>query len=398
MTVLTADVAIVGAGLIGCMLARDLALGGRSVVVIDKGRVGGESSGVSFGSLRIQGTRGTSLEFALRAQTIWENVETEIGRSVEFDPSGHVHLALDEAQVERLEENARHLRAHGAEVEIVGRNEIARRWPFLARERVVAASWSSRDALVNPRLVAPAFAAAAARLGVRIVEEAEVIAAERKDGRFRLRTGSRVAPSIVADVLVNAAGAWCGRLAALFGEHIPVFAAGPAEIVTEPVERFLGPVIHVVDGSVLFRQTRRGNLIVAGHPRMSVDMDSRDNRVPPAKILVNLGRLAAIAPGLGACHVLRTWTGIEGYVPDMNPVLGPSATTPGLFHACAFSGHGLQVGPAASVALTELITTGRTDMPIDDFGVERFAEDRARAVPTMGEEFSHDVIDKGAKP
>lgn len=398
MSAISADVVIVGAGLIGCMLARELALRGRSVVVLDKGRVGGESSGVSFGSLRVQGARGVSLDLALRAQSIWEKVEAEIGSSVEFDPSGHVHLALDEAQVERMEENARHLRARGAEVEIVGRNEIARRWPFLDRERVIAASFSSRDALVNPRLVAPAFAAACARLSVRIVEGAEVLAAERRDGRFRLRTGSRDAPEIAADVMVNAAGAWCGELAAMFGEDIPVFAAGPAEIVTEPVPRFLGPVIHVVDGSVLFRQTRRGNLIVAGHPRMSVERDSRDNRVPPEKILVNLGRLAAIAPGLGASHVLRTWTGIEGYVPDMNPVLGPSATTPGLFHACAFSGHGLQVGPAAALALAELIDTGRTDMPIGDFGVERFAAQRAAAVSTMSEEFSHDVIRKGETP
>lgn len=398
MTTLSADVAIVGAGLIGCMLARDLSRLGRSVVVVDKGRVGGESSGVSFGSLRLQGGRGASLDLALRAQSIWETVEAELGRSVEFDPSGHVHLALDEAQVERLEENARHLRARGAEVEIVGRNEIARRWPFLDRERVIAASWSSRDALVNPRLVAPAFAEAAARLGSRFLEWTEVIAAERVDGRFRLRTGGEAAPTIVADVLVNAAGAWCGRLADMFGEDIPVFAAGPAEIVTEPVERFLGPVIHVVDGSVLFRQTRRGNLIVAGHPRMSVDMDSRDNRVPPEKIVVNLGRLAAIAPSLGSCHVLRTWTGIEGYVPDMNPVIGPSATTPGLFHACAFSGHGLQVGPAASAALTELIVTGRTSMPVGDFGIERFAAQQARAVATLSEEFYQDVIKRGETP
>lgn len=398
MSASSADVAIVGAGLIGCMLARDLALRGRSVVVLDKGRVGGESSGVSFGSLRIQGTRGAALDMALRSQSIWERVETDIGASVEFDPSGHVHLALDEPQVTRLEENARHLRARAVEVEIVGRNEIARRWPFLDRKRVIAASWSRRDALVNPRLVAPAFAAAAARLGVRIVERAEVIAAERIDGRFRLRTGSPDAPAIVADVLVNAAGAWCGALAAMFGEDIPVFAAGPAEIVTEPVERFLGPVIHVVDGSVLFRQTRRGNLIVAGHPRMSIDAGSRDIRVPPEKILVNMGRLAAIAPSLRACQVLRTWTGIEGYVPDMNPVLGPSATTPGLFHACAFSGHGLQVGPAASLALADLIVTGRTDIPIDALAVERFSASGARAVATMSEEFDQDVISKGETP
>jgi sarcosine oxidase subunit beta len=230
------------------------------------------------------------------------------------------------------------------------------------------------------------------------VEHAEVVVAEQVNGRFRLRTNNEALPMVEAEVLVNAAGAWAGRLAAMFGERIPVFAAGPAEIVTEPVARFLQPVIHVVDGSVLFRQTRRGNIVIAGHPRMNIDAQSRQNRVPADKVATNLGRLIAIAPQLGAHHVLRTWTGIEGYIADMTPVLGPSMTTPGLFHICAFSGHGLQVGPAATLALAELIVTGRTDIPVDGLGMERFADRPAQAVSTIGEEFSSDVVPQGGEP
>lgn len=384
-----ADVAIVGGGLIGCMAAYYLRRRGRSVVVLERGMVGGQSSGVSFGSLRLQGQKGGELPLALRAQALWEGIEAELGDSVEFAQKGHVHLAVNPEQVARLEANAAELRSFGLEVELLDRAETIRRWPFLGGQ-VVAASFSRRDAVVNPRFVAPAFARAARRLGAEIIENAEVGHIEHGAGRFTLRTH----PSdrtVVAEALVNAAGAWCGAVAARFGETIPTFAAGPAEMVTEPLAPLVDPVIHMVDGSVLFRQTSRGNLVIGGHPRVTVHPEARRGRVPPEKIATNLARLAAIAPGLRHHRVIRSWTGIEGYIADMKPVLGPSATTPSLYHACAFSGHGLQVGPAVGQVLAELIVDGRTDTPIAPYDIRRFAA-AAEPVRTLAEEFQPDIL------
>jgi sarcosine oxidase, subunit beta len=396
MTSIDADVAIVGGGLIGCMTAYYLCKRGRSVVVLERALIGGASSGVSFGSLRLQGQSGPSLPMALRAHALWEGIEAELGESVSFVQKGHVHLALNPAQVARLEENAEHLRPAGLEIELLDRSDAIRRWPFLGRE-VLAASWSLRDAVVNPRLVTPAFARAARRLGALICENAAVVRAEHVAGRFaaRIRKADGGEELVRSEVLVNAAGAWCGEVASWFGEAIPAFAAGPAEIVTEPVPAFVDPVMHVVDGSVLFRQTARGNVIVGGHPRMSVDLTAQHTRVAPEKIATNLARLVAVAPHMRAHHVIRSWTGIEGYLPDMMPVLGPSDSTPGLFHACAFSGHGLQAGPAAANALAELIAEGKTSLPIAPFAIGRFRTGTAAAVRTMTEEFDDDVVRQG---
>lgn len=393
MSGIAAEVAIVGGGLIGCMTAYYLRQRGRSVVVLERGLVGAESSGVSFGSLRLQGQHEPELPLALRAQALWEGIEAELGESVEFVQHGHVHLALDGEHEARLAKNAADGRASGLDITLLDRAETIRRWPFLS-DRVLASSWSPRDAVVNPRLVAPAFARAAQRLGASILEGVEVVAAEHGAGRFTLcgRSRNGAERTVTAEVLVNAAGAWGGALAARFGETIPLFAAGPAEMVTEPVPPFVMPVIHVVDGSVLFRQTNRGNVVIGGHPRMSVDAENRRNWVPPDKILTNLARLVAIAPHMRAHHVIRSWTGIEGYVDDMMPVLGPSATTPGLFHACAFSGHGLQLGPAAGQALADLIADGVTAMPIAPFDVRRFGSVRSGPTYSLAEEFRDDVL------
>jgi len=388
-----AEVAIVGGGLIGCMTAHELRKRGRSVIVLERGLVGCQSSGVSFGSLRLQGQHEPELPLALRSQELWEGVEAQIGESVEFARHGHVHLAIEEDQEARLEASAVHARACGLPIERFGRQDTTRRWPFLSAN-VRASSWSPRDAVANPRLVAPAFARAAKRLGALIREGIDVVAVEAGADGFAIHCRDRVGAksTIRAEVLVNAGGAWGGTLAAWFGETIPLFAAGPAEMVTGPVPLFVEPTMHVVDGSVLFRQTTRGNVVIGGHPRMSVDAAAQRTRVPGDKILTNLARLVAIAPHLRAYAVIRSWSGIEGYVEDMMPVLGPSATTPGLFHACAFSGHGLQLGPAAATALAELITTGATGMPIAPFGIGRFSAGTRRQVHSLAEEFQDDVL------
>lgn len=393
MTTHDAEVVIVGGGLVGCMIAHELRKRSRSALVLERGLVGAQSSGVSFGSLRLQGQHEPELPLALRSQELWGDVEATVGESVEFSRQGHVHLALDEEQETRLTRNARHSQNFGLAIELLGREETLRRWPFLSG-KVRASSFSASDAVVNPRLVAPAFARAARRLGATIRERIEVIAAERTATGFSLfcRDSRGLRSTVSAEILVNATGAWAGILGSWFGEKIPVFSAGPAEMVTEPMPLFVEPTMHVVDGSVLFRQTRRGNVLIGGHPRMSVDAETRRTRVPPEKMLTNLGRLLTIAPHLRAHTVIRSWTGIEGYIEDMMPLLGASATTPGLFHACAFSGHGLQLGPAAAVALADLITAGTTSMPISPFDIRRFATKDQHKVQSLAEEFQDDVL------
>jgi sarcosine oxidase subunit beta len=383
-----ADVAVVGGGLVGCAAAYYLRKRGYSVVVAERGFIGGQSSGVSFGNLRLQGHEVEELPLALRAQALWEAVERELGESVEFVQHGHVHLALSTEHIGRIERHAEAARPHGLDVEVLGRAETIRRGPFLSG-RVLAASWSARDAVVNPRLVGPAFARAATRLGATVLEHTEVIAVEQHSGGFIVRT--KAGATITAPILVNAAGAWGGVLARQFGEAVPDFAAGPVEIVTEPVPRFVDPVMHAVDGSILFRQTARGNLVVAGHPRVAVDSAGRDNRVPPDKMATNMARLVSVVPHLAPYHVIRTWTGVEGYLPDMLPAFGPSAKVPGLFHAFAFSGHGLQIGPAIATVLAELIVDGGTQTAIAPFAPGRFKDHPPPDPAAMQEEFQPGV-------
>ena len=82
--------------------------------------------------------------------------------------------------------------------------------------------------------------------------------------------------------------------------------------------------------------------------------------------------LSRLVPSLRSAQIIRFWSGIEGYLPDMSPIIGPSATTPGLFHAFGFCGHGFQLGPGVGAVMADLVAKGATDTPIDAFSIARF--------------------------
>jgi sarcosine oxidase subunit beta len=388
MRTLTTETAIVGGGLMGCWTAYFLRRRRRSVAVLEKGPVGAQASGVNFGNVRLQGRHSRQLPLAIRAHEQWEQIESLIGESCEFAATGHLYVAGDETQQTKLEQYAKDAQAHGIEVELLTPAEIRSRWPWLGG-RPVGGCYSARDGAANPRLVTPAVARAARRLGAEILERTKVVSVEKRASGFRLTTDGDV--TIESEFLINAAGAWALDIAKMFGETAPMFAAGPPQFVTEPLPYFIEPAVQLVDGSVIFRQVARGNVVVAGYPRGPSDPVANRAPVPPAKTLATMRRLAETVPPLAHAQVIRVWSGIEGYIPDMLPVIGPSATTEGLFHAFGFCGHGFQLGPGVGLVMSELIVDGETRTPLDAFSISRFIDPLAATTWAKREEFDESL-------
>jgi sarcosine oxidase subunit beta len=372
MMMKTAQVVIVGGGLIGSWAAFFLAKRGFQAILIEKGVVGAQSSGVNFGNLRLQGRHPGQYPLSLRSQAIWEEIGSLIGDSCEFEKTGHLYVATNEAEQEKLEQHARVAEGHGLVIERIDHTELRRRWPWLG-EGLQAATYSARDATANPRLVSPAVARAAQRLGAEIVEHARVTQVRKNGDGFTVETDTGLTVNCAA--VVNAAGAWALSIAEAFGETAPMFAAGPPQFVTEPIPYRVVPSVQAVSGSVIFRQIPRGNVIFAGYPRTVADPVLNRAPVPPQKTLNGMRNLVRIAPFLKSAQVIRVWSGIEGYLPDMLPVIGESETTKGLFHAFGFCGHGFQVGPGVGAVLADLIVDGRTDTSIGPFSIKRFEND-----------------------
>lgn len=370
MTRLSADVAIIGGGLIGVWSAYFLARRGQRVVLLEKGVVGAQSSGTNFGNLRLQGRFPGQYPLSLRAQELWEQIETLIGDRCEFEATGHLYFASSEEERKKIEAYAAVSESYGLTIEHLDRADLRRRYPWLS-DKAYAATFSARDATANPRLVTPAVARAAKALGVTVVERSQVTDLYAASGAFNLKTDTGLA--IDCGQVINCAGAWALTIAEQFSETAPLFPAGPPQFVTEPFPYFITPSVQAVDGTVIFRQIPRGNVILAGYPRTATDPIANRAPVPLAKTLAAMRHLAAAVPALESCHVIRVWSGIEGYLPDMIPIIGPSLTTPGLFHAFGFCGHGFQIGPGVGLCLSELIIDGATPTPLAPFSIGRFA-------------------------
>jgi sarcosine oxidase subunit beta len=369
MRTIHTDVAIIGGGLVGTWTAYFLRKRGHSVAVIEKGAVGSQASGVNFGNVRLEGRHPTEFPLALRAHALWEQIAQLVGETCEFTPCGHSYIALDPKELTRLERYQREGTAGGLEIELLGAADVRRRFPYLGPD-VCGATWSKRDGTANPRLATPAVARAARALGAEIFPNTRIVALERGGDGFRATTDRDLV--FEAPLVVNAAGAWGNEIAEMFGETTPMFPAAPPNFVTEPLPYFITSALQDAAGAVIIRQVARGNVIVGFYPRGPADRLRNRAPVPPAKILLGLGHMARVVPMLGSAQVIRVWSGIEGYLPDMLPVMGWSRTTRNLLHAFGFCGHGFQLSPGVGYTLAEMIDEGRPRIPIDAFAIDRF--------------------------
>ena len=369
-----ADVLILGGGLMGTATAFFLRQRGLSVILLERGLVGQQASGVNFGNVRRQGRFLPQLPLANRSREIWGRLPELLGEDVEFLPSGHLRVAYTPEAVALMEAYRDGARPYGLELEIMSGNAVRARFPWLSPE-VLAGSYSPRDGHANPRLAAPAFARAARRAGARIEENAEVLHIEREAGGFRLDTAD--GRGWRAPVLQVSAGAWGGRIAERLGEPVPITARGPQMGVTEAVPYALEPVLGITTKEIreviYLRQVTRGNIVFGGTGHVPADLDTLRAGVDPRITLHQFTQLRRMVPAIGALRIIRVWSGIEGYMRDDIPVMGPSVRWPGLFYAFGFCGHGFQLGPGVGDVMAELIATGRTETPIEPFHIGRFA-------------------------
>lgn len=364
------DVAIIGGGLVGSSAALALSRMGFSVALLDKGFCGAQASGVNYGGVRRQGRPLEQLPLSRRAHAIWPRLKELIGIDGEFLRSGHLKLARSEADMATLEAYAAAVADQGLGLELLGHNELRERFPWIDGS-ILGASLCAGDGHANPRLVSAAFASAARRAGAQVLENTPVVGITRNGEGFALEAGGGV--SVQAAVVINSAGAWADRFAADFGEPVPLSRIYPSMIVTEPLPPVMTVNIGMEGGGIYARQVERGNCVVGGERALPLD-DPDFSRPRGDGALAIMNRTAEVFPALRHAQAIRFWSGTEGAMPDRNPVIGFSGTTPGLIHAFGFTGAGFQIAPGIGEVLAELVRDGRTSTPIDAFSIARFSQ------------------------
>jgi sarcosine oxidase subunit beta len=367
----TADVVVIGGGLHGCSAALHLARAGAKVIVVEKDHVARHASGVNAGGVRRLGRHLAEVPLSVASLEIWQRIADLVDDPCGFEAHGQVKVAEDETALEDLRRRVAQVRALGFDhEELIGRDELREILPAVG-EHCVGAIVCRADGAALPFRTTLAFKRKAQSRGVRFHEGTRAEALERRDGMWQVKTdaGTFQAPSVV-----NAAGAWAGRIAAQLGEPVPMEATGLMLMITAPVAAFVKPVVGVAGRPLSFKQYANGTVMIGGGQRGGADLDTNRTVLDYAKLAFNARTAVDVFPRMAGADIVRAWAGIEGMMADGIPVIGPSSTAPGVWHAFGFSAHGFQLGPIVGSIIADLVTTGATRLPIEAFSIRRFEE------------------------
>jgi len=365
-----ADVVIVGGGLMGFSTALHLALRGTRCVVLEKDSPGRHASGVNAGGLRQLNRHPAEIPLAVAASETWHHIRELVDSDCDARFPGQVRIAENATDMETLEQRAALVRSLGyRHEELIGRDELYRLVPALA-PHCVGGLVCRADGYARPFHALTAFRHKACSLGVQYLHSTRVERVEQNGDVWRVQSqrGEFQAP-----VLVNCAGAWANFIASMLGEPAPVTPGAPMMMVTERLPHFIDPVVGAASRKLSFKQMQNGTLLIGGAHLARLDLQRESTEMNWRKLAVSARTVLALFPQLGDVRIVRTWAGLEAFMPDHIPVIGPSSTAPGVFHAFGFSAHGFQLSPVVGRILSELILDGRSELPVQSFSIERFA-------------------------
>jgi D-hydroxyproline dehydrogenase subunit beta len=379
----TADVVVIGAGIIGAACAYFLSRAGLAVVLVDGDGVAAGTTGAGEGNVLVSDKApGPELDLALWSRTLWRELGDDLG-DIELEAKGGLVVAWTEQARAQLEAFAGQQRAAGVEAETVQPGDLAVHEPQLSPELAGGVRYP-QDLQVQPML-------AAARLIERAVESGAVtrfgdrVTGLRSDGGEI--TGVELGgDSIATRQVVNAAGLGSAAVAAMADVSLPVLPRRGFIIVTEPLPQVVRHKVYTADyvasvasesaaleTSTVVESTRSGTILI-GASRERVGLD-RSVSLPVVGVLAR--QAIALFPFLARVQALRTYPGFRPYCPDHLPVIGPDPRMPGLIHACGHEGAGVGLAPATGRLVTQVALGDSPSLPLEPFAPQRFAADVA---------------------
>jgi sarcosine oxidase, subunit beta len=369
----SADVVIVGGGIMGMSTAYHLAKRGcRNVVVLERGEMFGlGSTGLNAGGVRHQFSSPVNIELSKLSIGMMERFAGEMEQEVALRRCGYLFLLDSQTDLDRFRSNVELQNRHDVPSRILDVGAVARLVPEADLTGIIGGAWCPRDGLVDPHGLLQGYVSQARKLGVTLRTHAAVTTIDRAGSNMhRIVTTSGV---IETPAVVIAAGPWSAQVGALAGIDLPIEPIRRQIAVTNPMPGLRADFPFVIDFSRALYFHREGAGILTG-------MSNRDERpgfdttVDEGWRLTHLENAIARLPMLADADLLAEWAGLYEVTPDDQPILGRLPHADGIFVVAGFSGHGLMHGPGAGLLMAEEILDGRArTIDIDPLRWDRFA-------------------------
>ncbi|GHJ36809.1 FAD-dependent oxidoreductase [Streptomyces sp. TS71-3] len=390
---------VLGAGIVGAACARELALAGLDVLVLDRGGAAAATTAHGEGNILVSDKGpGPELDLALLSRRLWPEVLAEIAdrapapsdgpgaslssahpstHAAEWDPKGGIVVATTEEGAAGLTRFAAEQRAAGVRAEPIQAREVRAAEPFLT-ERHTAAVHYPDDAQVQPAGAATVLLGDALAHGAELRTGHEVLGAVTRGGRLvAVRTGRG---TVDGDVFVNATGPWSGEVSARLGAPVDVRPRRGEILVTAPLPPTVFHKVYDADyvsavgsddtglqTSAVVEATRGGSVLLGSSRRHA----GFDDRLRPEVLSAVGAKALRLFPSLADVPVMRAYGGFRPYVPDHLPLIGADPRLAGLWHAGGHEGAGIGLSVGTARLLRELLLGERPSLDPAPFRVDR---------------------------
>lgn len=414
----TADVVIIGAGIVGLATAWFLAQQGVNVVVCEKGVVAGEQSSRNWGWVRVQGRDKREMPMAVEAMRIWRGLAEEIGEDVGYEQGGCIFAARNDKELASFTKWLPVAEEYGVDTRIIEGDELRRQVPGSG------ASWKGAiytpsDGRAEPHKAAPAFARALRRKGIDVLESCAVRGLDVEAGKLAGVVTEH--GTIKTSTVLCAAGAWTSLFCRSLGIKLPQLKVRGTVVRTAPAEQLLNG--NVFDKHLGIRRRQDGGYTVAHGTRLdhsitpatfrfatkfisaltqeigglsisigsdffeelrspkrwSLDVESpfEQTRIlnpepDPRVVKAIRSNIDKVFPKLAGTDIVEAWAGMVETTPDVVPVIEESDRVPGFHIATGLSGHGFGLGPGAGYACAGMLTGNDTGIDLQPFRLSRF--------------------------
>jgi sarcosine oxidase subunit beta len=370
----TADVVIVGGGIMGASTAYHLARRGcTNVVVLESSEMFGMgSTGLNAGGIRYQFATAVNIELSKLSIEMMEQFADEMDQPLGLKRCGYLFLLDDEADLEQFRRNVALQNAHDVPSRIVNVDEIAALAPEIDLDGIIGGSWCPRDGLVDPHGLLQGYVSNARRLGVTLRTSAAVTAIDDIGGGVRRVTVGDGSAYETRNVVV-AAGAWSAAIGSMVGVDLPIQPIRRQIAVTSAIAGLRPDFPFIIDFAQALYFHREGAGLLTGMSNRD-EPPGYDTRVDEDWRLLHLEQAMRRMPLLGDAEIAAEWAGLYEVTPDDQPILGAIPGAPGVFVCAGFSGHGLMHGPATGMLMAEEILDGRaTTIDVDPLRHARFS-------------------------
>lgn len=364
----SADLVVIGGGIIGCWTALRLATKGWNVTVVEKDEIAQQGSGRNRGNVRVQLREAAERDLINRSLVLWQELEAEARTTVEYRVTGNLLVSYDQSLTEDFEIEVRRHREMGYDAHLVSGDSLRGLVPGISPE-IASGFLTTQDGHVNGQLATWEVASRAKAAGVRFLRGTEahgIVASGASVSAVRTSAGD-----IATERVLVAAAGDSVRLLQPLGIELPISLALHQILVTEKLPFVTGPYLRCASPRISFCQTANGSLLLGLGPARGIAAGERP-MVEPDKVEAIMRETLRLVPPLKRARIVRGWPGLFDLTPDGRAIVGPAEQIGGLWIAAGFCGHGMAISPALTESMAASICGEAPGISLAPFSPARF--------------------------